>query len=319
LYHSLPIMMHSTRKRFHGKRTRPFLRPDLYFLLLILTVSGLWCRRSTCTCCHASSRRSWASSSSVVTRHVTLLKRSRRTKQQRHGHDTSMISQSSRTSTSSSSSSYNDNDNDNKRFGVLSSGRRQSHLATTTTATPSQILWASPARASTKTKATATTTKRRGDFPDENDDEAATFEHLGPVGKVVAGSIEIAVSTLMEFLSGFVGGYILGTLTGIPAFVTKPAETAAASSSFWRQFHQRAVRMHTKSYQWGSSWGGISAAFGGFRVTTKVLRGGKEDEWSTIFSSMAAGAYFARKGVYRMLCRVVSCVRVYRYRVYLSR
>jgi hypothetical protein len=43
------------------------------------------------------------------------------------------------------------------------------------------------------------------------------------------------------------------------------------------------------------SWGGMSATFAAARVGTKLLRGGREDEWNNVFSSMAAGAWFARK------------------------
>jgi hypothetical protein len=123
---------------------------------------------------------------------------------------------------------------------------------------------------------------------------AAALQELGPVGKVVAGTVEIAMSTLMEFVSGLMGGYALGIVTGIPAFLTKTDPAAAAA--FGAQLGARTLRMHGKAGRWGRQWGSVSAAFGGFRVTTKVLRGGKEDEWSTVFSSMAAGAYFARQG-----------------------
>jgi len=278
--------------------------------VLLQVASLLLC--CTCHSCHASSSSSssssssrWVSSSSSSV--VTGLERRWRTRSRR-------MSQSLRTSSSSSSTSLPTTTyrspittaaattarrNNKGLWGLSSARRRRSHLlaaTATSSSTSNRALWVAPAHAATKTKS-STTRQGKGDFPLENDPDEASFAQLGPVGKVVAGSIEIALSTLLEFMSGFVGGYFLGTLTGLPAFVTKPAETAAASSSssFWRQFQQRAVRMHTKSFQWGSSWGGISAAFGGFRVTTKVLRNGKEDEWSTIFSSMAAGAYFARK------------------------
>ena len=43
------------------------------------------------------------------------------------------------------------------------------------------------------------------------------------------------------------------------------------------------------------SWGELSAVFGGCRVAVKVLRNGQEDDWSSVLSSMAAGAFLARK------------------------
>ena len=241
------------------KRPRRIGATSLSRLLLLLLV--LWISSSCSCCCHASSRQSWASSSVVAGAGPT----------RRRGQSQSTVSFRRRS------------------FGVAAGVPR--------TTTTSRHRWVTPAAAHASTTSTLATTRPSGDFPEENDE--ATFEQLGPIGKVVAGTIEIAFSTLMEFVSGFVGGYVLGTLTGLPAFVTKPA-TTAASASFWSQFQQRAIRMHGRSYKWASSWGGISAAFGGFRVTTKVLRGGKEDEWSTVFSSMAAGAYFARKGGFVM-------------------
>ena len=143
----------------------------------------------------------------------------------------------------------------------------------------------------------STAVSTKGDFPDNDDDDEFSFAQLGPLGKIVAGTVEIILATAMEYISGYVGGYALGTVTGLPAFLTKPVQgTPSQQQHFWNQVQQRAGRMHHKSAKWAGSWAGISAAFGGFRVTTKVLRGGKEDEWSTIFSSMAAGAWFARKG-----------------------
>jgi hypothetical protein len=108
----------------------------------------------------------------------------------------------------------------------------------------------------------------------------ATYTDLGPMGRVVAGTVEVAVSTLLEYLSGFVGGYVLGTVTGLPQLVLRTG---------WHW-----ARLHDQSRTWAGQWGGVSAAFGGFRVVTKVVRGGTEDEWNTVLSSMAAGAFLAR-------------------------
>ena len=164
--------------------------------------------------------------------------------------------------------------------------------------------WFSPLPAHADARSKTTTTS---DMP-STEDEA--FDELGPVGKVVAGTIEIAVSTVLEYISGLLGGYFLGTVTGIPALLTKPVQQQqAARNVFWTQFQQRMGRMHGRSTSWARNWAGISAAFGGFRVTTKVLRGGKEDEWSTVFSSMAAGAFFARKGTY--VVAILSCDAAY--------
>ena len=122
------------------------------------------------------------------------------------------------------------------------------------------------------------------------------YSHMGPVGKCIAGTVEIAVSTCMEYLTGFMGGYILGSITDVPRFVFKQVDPNQKNNPFFQELSQRYGRMHAKSFRWAKSWGSISAAFGGFRVATRVIRGGKEDEWNTVFSSAAAGAFFSRNG-----------------------
>jgi hypothetical protein len=150
------------------------------------------------------------------------------------------------------------------------------------------------AHASSGVTTSSSSVTTSGDFP--TDDEMTESVQMGLLGKTVAGVIEITFATLLEYISGFIGGYTLGTFAGIPGFLTKPiTDQPAATRHFWAQLTHRAGRMHTRSSKWARNWAGISAAFGGFQVTTKVIRGGKEDEWSTIFSSMAAGAFFARK------------------------
>jgi hypothetical protein len=121
------------------------------------------------------------------------------------------------------------------------------------------------------------------------------YASLGPVGKTVAGTVEIAVSTLTEYITGFVGGYVLGSITDVPRFMFKTVDNTQ-TFPFFQEMAKRYGRMHSKSLRWAKTWGGISAAFGGFRVATKVVRGGKEDEWNTILTSAAAGAFFARNG-----------------------
>ena len=124
-----------------------------------------------------------------------------------------------------------------------------------------------------------------------------TYADLGLLGKIVAGTVEITMTTLFEYATGFLGGYLLGTVTDVPRLLFRPLDPPKPST--FREFSGRFHRMHGKSFRWATSWGGISAAFGGFRVLAKVVRGGKEDEWSNILSSMAAGAYFSRAGACR--------------------
>jgi Tim17/Tim22/Tim23/Pmp24 family len=129
-----------------------------------------------------------------------------------------------------------------------------------------------------------------------------TYHDLSPVGRAVAGTVEIGFTTVLEYCSGFFGGYVLGSLTDIPRLLTLPVEPNV-QQAFFRELSGRAARMHLKSFEWAMRWGGISAAFGGFRVATKVFRGGVEDEWNTVISSMAAGAFFARAGQFNLcLC-----------------
>eukprot|EP00980_Cylindrotheca_fusiformis_P018497 scaffold6124_cov122-Cylindrotheca_fusiformis.AAC.16 len=120
-----------------------------------------------------------------------------------------------------------------------------------------------------------------------------TFDDLTPVGKVVAGITQIAVTTLLEFVSGFVTGLVVGTVVGTPGLLFRPLEPGVPKL-FMTEMKGRLGRMNSRSLTWAKSWGGISAAFGGFKVGVRVLRNGKEDDWNQILSSAAAGAFFAR-------------------------
>ena len=131
---------------------------------------------------------------------------------------------------------------------------------------------------------------------------AINFDDLGPIGKFVAGTTQIVTSTVMEYISGFFMGLILGTVVGVPGFLFRPIEPGVPKV-FMREVSGRFVRMNTRTLGWAKNWGGISAAFGGFKVAVKVIRNGEEeDEWNTILSSAAAGAFFARKGTFYNRC-----------------
>jgi len=123
----------------------------------------------------------------------------------------------------------------------------------------------------------------------------ASYQELGVLGRVVAGTVETAITSLMEFLTGFVGGYLLGTITDTPRFLFRPTNPEAAKSLL-NESLQRFSRMHEKSMRWGKSWGSISATFAGCTVLVRVLRNGKSDEWTATLSSCAAGMFFSRKG-----------------------
>jgi hypothetical protein len=121
-----------------------------------------------------------------------------------------------------------------------------------------------------------------------------TTTDLGPVGKTVASVVEIAFTVVLEYLGGFMSGYFLGTLVGIPGFVTKPISTELRLPLL-REMAERAARLHGRSYKWARDWGVLSCAFGGSQSLVKVLRKGKQDEWNSILSSMMGGAILARK------------------------
>jgi Tim17/Tim22/Tim23/Pmp24 family len=188
--------------------------------------------------------------------------------------------------------------------------RRQSASASFTQGHRRRGLYGSPVQfASTKTLRSKQSTPSTTATPSStattstetaNDDltivakPAVTYADLGILGKIVAGTMEITVAVAFEFVMGAVGGYVLGTVTDIPRFLFKPLNKPPAG--FIEKLGERVGRTHQKSWTWARSWGSISAAFGGFRVGAKILRNGREDEWTTVLSSMAAGAYFARKG-----------------------
>ena len=154
------------------------------------------------------------------------------------------------------------------------------------------------------------------------DPPALTYDDLTPLGKMVAGTVEVTIATLLEYVSGFFGGYFIGTVTDVPRLLFRPVEQDA-QRAFFQEVSGRAARMHAKSLRWAKTFGGISAAFGGFRVATKVIRGGVEDEWNTIVSSMAAGAFFARNGKFEgeskddsANCMIMSCRLTYLTTIY---
>ena len=107
------------------------------------------------------------------------------------------------------------------------------------------------------------------------------------IEKALFGAIVIGGTTLVEYASGFLGAYMLGTVVGIPGLVYSKEGLAMG---------QRFGNMNARSVRWAKSWAPISAVFGGCDATTRVIRGNKKDQWNAIFSSAAAGAYFSRQG-----------------------
>lgn len=119
---------------------------------------------------------------------------------------------------------------------------------------------------------------------------AETPEQREPtlVEKCIIGGVVIGGTTAMEYASGFLGGFVLGTVVGIPGL---------AYSKEGLKMGQRFSNMNARSMRWAKTWAPISAVFGGCDAATRIVRGNKKDQWNTIISSAAAGAYFSRAGM----------------------
>ena len=124
-----------------------------------------------------------------------------------------------------------------------------------------------------------------------------TFDDLGPVGKVVAGVTQLATTVLFEYFSGFVLGYLGGTLIGTPGLIFRPTEPGVPKM-LMTEVKGRFSRMNSRAMRFGRNFGGISATFKGTDVAVRLVRYGREDSWNEVLSSAAAGAIFARKGEY---------------------
>jgi len=181
-------------------------------------------------------------------------------------------------------------------FVVLAGSRSRRHRRTTNTNNDVAIATGKRTTKGQKEDAIPSSTFEE-DIGLTEQDREITYRDLSLLGRTIAGTVEVGVVTLIEYLSGLVGGYSLGFLTDLPRLLFRPLEStgaAPASPSFWAEVQGRCGRMHSKSILWGKNWAEISAVLGGAKVLCKVLRGGTEDEWNTVLSSVAAGAFFAR-------------------------
>ena len=175
----------------------------------------------------------------------------------------------------------------------ISNSRRRYHRSSLGNPRSDAVIFASKTKSAEKSLTASSSNPRDVAVPQ------VSYADLGPIGRVVAGTVEVTVTTVLEFLTGFCGGYFLGTVTDLPRLFFRSTAAAAEAQqqrTLLQEASRRLARMHGKSTRWAKSWGGISAAFGGFGVLVKVVRNGKEDEWNTVLSSMAAGAYFGRAG-----------------------
>jgi hypothetical protein len=121
----------------------------------------------------------------------------------------------------------------------------------------------------------------------------------GPLTNALVGGLLILGTTAVEYATGFIGAYVLGTVVGVPGIIYSKENLAIKT---------RFVNMNARSMTWAKSWAPISAVFAGCDTATRVVRGNVKDQWNTVISSAAAGAYFSRKGMINCMgcniCRV---------------
>ena len=137
---------------------------------------------------------------------------------------------------------------------------------------------------------------------------------LGPLGKTVAGAVEVGVVTAGSYLSGGILGYVGGGLFGLGSLF-RPADSPPPPSSsitgatppppptggkppprgFGGEFRGRLANVNSRAVGSAKSWAQLSAAFSGFHALTRVVRG-KEDRWNGIVGAAMTGAFLNRQG-----------------------
>ena len=124
-----------------------------------------------------------------------------------------------------------------------------------------------------------------------------SFDDLGPAGKVVAATTELAVSVIWNYCQGYLTGVFFGTLIGIPGFAFRPVEQGVRQT-FMMEVRGRFARMNTRSLSFGKNFAIASAIFRGSDTAIRRLRYGKNDEWNDVLGSAIAGAIFSRQGTF---------------------
>jgi hypothetical protein len=61
------------------------------------------------------------------------------------------------------------------------------------------------------------------------------------------------IVTVLEYVSGMFGGYMLGSMTDVPRLLFRPVE-GVSSASRWDQVSSRLLRLHQKSLSWGTRY-----------------------------------------------------------------
>ncbi|KAL7557143.1 hypothetical protein ACA910_002425 [Epithemia clementina (nom. ined.)] len=134
-----------------------------------------------------------------------------------------------------------------------------------------------------------------------SDAPPTSYKDLSLTGKFIAGVVEVSVVALLDYVIGFFGGYVVGTVCGLPGLAF--GKGGDISSNLMQTASRRLSEMHQRSFRWATGWGGVNAVVGGFGTSARILRGGVDDEWTSVLSSMALGAFFCRKNGYLAMVR----------------
>jgi len=155
---------------------------------------------------------------------------------------------------------------------------------------------------------------------------------LGPIGRLVANSVEVGVATAGSYISGGCFGYIIGSAMGSPTLFRKypppppppstngslppiDINTGANNPIIGGSIPNRLRGLNAKAMRTAGSWAQLSAAFSGFHALTRVCRGGVEDKWNGLIGSAFTGAYLARAGGPRAMVQGASTYAGFTYMI----
>jgi hypothetical protein len=132
----------------------------------------------------------------------------------------------------------------------------------------------------------------------EEEEEEFGYDSLNPLGKTIAGAVEVGVITASSYISGGVLGYLVGGAMGVPILFRPPPSAGGNTNNALKQLASKLKLMNEKAVQAGKNWGQLSASFSGFHALCRAVRGGREDKWNYIIGSGAAGAFQSRSGMF---------------------
>ena len=128
------------------------------------------------------------------------------------------------------------------------------------------------------------------------------YDDLGPIGKTIAGAVEVGIVTASSYLSGGILGYIIGGAMGSPILFRRLPPSFSDVPGGFQEVALKFKLLNEKAFHSANDWGQLSAAFSGFHALCRVARGGKEDKWNNIIGSGAAGAFRSRSSKCSKLC-----------------